>query len=304
MIKIKLGDYNDLTVQEVAYREGKGERFGLYLDGGRDGEILMPDKYVPEGTQVGDTVRVFVYLDQEERPIATTEKPLALVDEFAYLQCAWVNQYGAFLNWGVTKDLFCPFREQKKRMEVGLKYIVYIHPDEESYRLVASAKVEHYLHDYAEDYDAAHREQQEGEDTDFHPYQVGDEVDLLVWQKTDLGFKVIIDNRYPGIIYEDQIFQYVHSGDRLKGFISNIRDDGKLDCSLQPAGIRQTKDFADTLLDYLREHDGRCPLGDKSDSEDIKRIFHVSKKVFKRAVGDLYKRRLVIPGPTSVVLAR
>ena len=178
MIKIKLGDYNDLTVQEVAYREGKGERFGLYLDGGRDGEILMPDKYVPEGTQVGDTLRVFVYLDQEERPIATTEKPLARVDEFAYLQCAWVNQYGAFLHWGVMKDLFCPFREQKKRMEVGLKYIVHIHADEESYRLVASAKVEHYLHDYAEDYDAAARRgeieaaEEETDAVGFRPYHV------------------------------------------------------------------------------------------------------------------------------------
>lgn len=211
MIKIKLGDYNDLTVQEVAYREGKGERFGLYLDGGRDGEILMPDKYVPEGTQVGDTLRVFVYLDQEERPIATTEKPLARVDEFAYLQCAWVNQYGAFLHWGVMKDLFCPFREQKKRMEVGLKYIVHIHADEESYRLVASAKVEHYLHDYAEDYDAAARRgeietaEEETDAVGFRPYHVGDEVELLVWQKTDLGFKVIVDNRYPALIYEDQI---------------------------------------------------------------------------------------------------
>lgn len=311
MIKIKLGDYNDLTVQKVAYREGKGERFGLYLDGGRDGEILMPDKYVPEGTQVGDTLRVFVYLDQEERPIATTEKPLARVDEFAYLQCAWVNQYGAFLHWGVMKDLFCPFREQKKRMEVGLKYIVHIHADEESYRLVASAKVEHYLHDYAEDYDAAARrgeieavEEADADAAGFRPYHVGDEVELLVWQKTDLGFKVIVDNRYPALIYEDQIFQYVHTGDRLRGFISRIREDGKLDCSLQPTGKRQTQDFADTLLAYLQAHDGRCPLGDKSDSEDIKRVFHVSKKVFKRAVGDLYKRRLVIPGPTSVVLTK
>lgn len=318
MIKIKLGDYNDLTVQEVAYREGKGERFGLYLDGGRDGEILMPDKYVPEGTKVGDTLRVFVYLDQEERPIATTEKPLVRVDEYAYLQCAWVNQYGAFLHWGVMKDLFCPFREQKKRMEVGMKYIVHVHADEESYRLVASAKVEHYLHDYAQDWEEAHRsglietdsapETAEAEADEaplaFRPYHVGDEVDLLVWQKTDLGFKVIIDNRYPGLIYEDQIFQYVHTGDRLRGFISNIRDDGKLDCSLQPSGKRQTEDFAETLLAYLHDHGGRCALGDKSDSEDIKRVFHVSKKVFKRAVGDLYKRRLVVPGPTSVVLTR
>ena len=208
------------------------------------------------------------------------------------------------------KDLFCPFREQKKRMEVGLKYIVHIHADEESYRLVASAKVEHYLHDYAEDYDAAARRgeidaaEEETDAVGFRPYHVGDEVELLVWQKTDLGFKVIVDNRYPALIYEDQIFQYVHTGDRLRGFISRIREDGNLDCSLQPTGKRQTQDFADTLLAYLQEHDGRCPLGDKSDSEDIKRVFHVSKKVFKRAVGDLYKRRLVIPGPTSVVLTK
>lgn len=304
MTMIKLGDYNDLKVVEIARREGKGEAFGLYLDGGRDGEILMPDKYVPEGTQVGDTVRAFVYLDQEERPIATTEKPLAVVGDFAYLSCSWVNQYGAFLNWGVTKDLFCPFREQKRRMEVGDKYIVHIHHDEESYRLMASAKVEHYLSDYATDLLHAAKGDTEEPESTFRPYHPGDEVSLLVWQKTDLGFKVIIDNRYPGLIYESQIFQYVHTGDRLRGYIGNIREDGKIDCTLQPTGKRQKEDFAETLLQYLRDNGGRCPLGDKSDTEDIKRTFHVSKKVFKRAVGDLYKHRLVIPGPTSVTLTK
>ena len=309
MIKIKLGDYNDLTVQEVAYREGKGERFGLYLDGGRDGEILMPDKYVPEGTQVGDTLRVFVYLDQEERPIATTEKPLARVDEFAYLQCAWVNQYGAFLHWGVMKDLFCPFREQKKRMEVGLKYIVHIHADEESYRLVASAKVEHYLHDYAEDYDAAARRgeidaaEEETDAVGFRPYHVGDEVELLVWQKTDLGFKVIIDNQYSGLLYKSQIFQYIHTGDKLKGYIGRVRPDGKIDVTLQKTGMEQTADFAETLYQYLLDNDGECNLGDKSEADDIYERFHVSKKVFKRAIGDLYKKRLITVSPMSIRLA-
>ena len=147
MSKIKLGAYNTLTVLKVALREGNGDPFGLYLDGGPAGEILMPQRYVPEGTEIGDEVEVFVYLDQDERPIATTEEPLAQVGDFAYLECSWVNEYGAFLSWGVMKDLFCPFREQKKRMVIGNSYIVYIHLDEESYRLVASAKVEHYLNE-------------------------------------------------------------------------------------------------------------------------------------------------------------
>ena len=246
MSKIKLGAYNTLTVQKVALREGNGDPFGLYLDGGPAGEILMPQKYVPEGTQIGDEIEVFVYLDQDERPIATTEKPLAQVGDFAYLECSWVNEYGAFLSWGVTKDLFCPFREQKKRMEKGSCYIVYIHLDEETYRLVASAKVEHYLDECP------------------GGYKHGQEVDLLVWQKTDLGFKVIVDNRYAGLVYEDQIFQYIHTGDRLKGYISTVRRDGKIDCTLQPAGHRHAEDFAEVLLQYLKDNSGVCDLGDKS----------------------------------------
>ena len=269
MNRIKLGDYNTLEIV-------KAVDFGLYLDGGSEGEILLPRRYVPENYQIGDEIEVFVYLDQDERPVATTEKPLAKVGDFAYLECVWVNEYGAFLNWGLMKDVFCPFHEQKKRMEIGNSYIVYIHIDEESYRIVASAKIEKYLSE------------------DYPPYTPGDEVRLLIWQKTELGFKAIIDNSYPGLIYENQIFKPVHTGDRMKGYISSIRPDGKIDVSLQATGRKQTLDFSEMLLDYLHEHGGKCDLGDKSDAEEIKRRFQVSKKTYKKAIGDLYKRHLII----------
>lgn len=274
--QVKIGDFNRLKVKELARREGYGPIFGVYLEGGREGDILMPQKYVPEGMKPGDEIDCFVYLDQEERLVATTEKPLAKVGDFAWLKCSWVNEYGAFLDWGITKNLFCPFREQKKRMEVGNSYIVHIHVDEESYRLMASAKVEHYL---------SH---------DTPSYKTNDEVDLLVWQKTDLGFKVIVDNKFGGLVYQDQIFQYIHSGDRLKGYVAQVRADGKLDITLQPTGRRETEDFAQTLLQWLKDNGGECPLGDKSDAEDIKRMFQVSKKTFKRAVGALYKQHLIV----------
>lgn len=284
--KIKLGQYNTLKVKEEARREGYGEVFGLYLEGGDDGDILMPEKYVPEGVKPGDEVKVFVYLDQQERPVATTEKPFAQAGDFAWLECVWVNEYGAFLDWGVTKNLFCPFREQKMRMEVGKSYIVHIHVDEESYRLVASAKVEHYL------------------DTSHPQYRFGDRVQLLVWQKTDLGFKVIVDNRYPGLVYSDQIFRHIHSGDILPGYVSRVRSDGKIDVALQPAGQRQSHSFADELLQYLRDNDGVCDLGDKSEADDIYERFQVSKKVYKKAVGELYRKRLIEVAPMSIRLVK
>ncbi|MDD6553430.1 MAG: S1-like domain-containing RNA-binding protein [Prevotellaceae bacterium] len=286
---LKLGDYNTLKMTKVAEREdphafnGK-EVFGIFLDGGEEGEILMPQKYVPEGVKPGDDVRCFLYLDQDERLIATTETPKAKVGDFAYLKVNWVNKFGAFLDWGVLKDVFCPFREMKKKMEIGEYYIVYIHIDEDSYRIMASAKVEHFLSE------------------EKPTYKPGTEVDLLVWQKTDLGFKVIVDNKYAGLLYDDQIFQPLHTGDRVKGYISTVRPDGKIDVALQATGRRQTKNFADELLQYLKEHDGRCDLGDKSAADDIYERFHVSKKVFKRAVGDLYKQRLITVSPLSIAL--
>lgn len=268
MTKIKLGDYNRLTiVKEVD--------FGIYLDGGDEGEILLPKRYVPENCKPGDKLEVFLYLDQDERLIATTQQPLAKVGEFACLEVAWVNQYGAFLNWGLMKDLFCPFHEQKQRMEIGNRYVVAVFIDEESYRIAASAKVEHFFA------------------TDFPPYQPGEKVDLLVWQTTDLGFKVIIDHAYPGLVYRSQVFKSIRIGDSLQGYIMGVRPDGKIDVSLQPHGRQQTTDFAEMLLQYLKDHDGFCELGDKSDAQDIKHRFEVSKKVYKKAIGDLYRRRLI-----------
>lgn len=265
---IRLGDYNRMTVVKTV-------DFGVYLDGGEEGEVLLPARYVPDGCKEGDELEVFVYLDNEERLVATTQTPLAKVGDFACLEVSWVNEYGAFLNWGLMKDLFCPFREQKMKMEKGKRYIVHVHIDHESHRIVASAKVERYF------------------DPSFPPYRYGDEVSLLVWQKTDLGFKVIVDNRYAGLVYSNQIFREIRTGDRMKGYIEAVREDGKIDVMLQPTGWRMTKETADVLLNYLETHQGVCRLTDKSPAEDIYQAFQVSKKSYKKAVGDLYKRRLI-----------
>ncbi len=269
---LTLGDYNTLKIV-------KSVDFGLYLDGGEEGEILLPQRYVTKDMHIGDEITVFIYLDQEERPVATTEHPYAKVGEFVSLEVAWVNQFGAFLNWGLMKDIFCPFREQKKRMEQGQRHIVYIKLDEDSYRLMATAKVEKYLSTpVLADLPSLHH---------------GAEVDILVWQKTDLGFKVIVNNKFQGLIFENQIFQPLHSGMKLKAYVDHVRQDGKIDIVLQQSGRQQTLDFAEVLLRYLYENDGYCNLGDKSPAELIYDRFQVSKKAYKKAVGDLYKRRLI-----------
>ena len=280
---LRLGDYNTLRIVKTV-------DFGLYLDGGEEGEILLPQRYVTKNMHVGDEIEVFLYLDQEERPVATTERPYAKVGEFAYLQVAWVNQFGAFLKWGLMKDLFCPFREQKKRMEQGHSYIVYIKVDEDSYRLMATAKVEKYL--------------SVPTINDLPFLQHGAEVDILVWQKTDLGFKVIINNKFQGLIFENQIFQPLHSGMRLKAYVDHVRQDGKIDIVLQQTGRQQTLDFAEVLLRYLYENDGYCNLGDKSPAELIYDRFQVSKKAFKKAIGDLYRRRLIVIEEEGIRLAK
>jgi predicted RNA-binding protein (virulence factor B family) len=277
-MNIDLGKFNTLeVVKEVD--------FGIYLDGGEDGEILLPKRYVPEECEIGQDLNVFIYLDNEERLVATTLTPLIEVGQFAYLEVAWVNEYGAFLNWGLMKDLFVPFREQKQKMQIGEKYIVYAHVDDDSYRIVASAKVERYL-------------------SKSQPsYQPGEEVQILVWQKTTLGFKAIVENSYSGLLYENEIFQSLHTGMRLKAYVKQVREDGKIDLILQKPGFEKVDDFSKTLLDYIKDKGGRIALNDKSPAEDIYAIFGVSKKTFKKGVGDLYKKHLILLSDNGITLA-
>lgn len=267
--EIRLGKRNQLKVaREVD--------FGVYLYAGEIGDILLPKRYVPQGCKVGDMVDVFLYLDNEERLIATTEHPLVEVNQFAYLEVNWTNQFGAFLNWGLMKDLFCPFREQKMRMQQGRSYIVYCYIDTLTSRIVASAKVEKFL------------------SKDQPPYSPGERVNILVQQKTELGFKAIVEGKYSGLIYQNELFRDIHTGDRLEAYVKTVRPDNKLDLVLQNHGRQHVEDFSQQLLQYmLNNEEGFCRFGDKSPAEEIYSEFQISKKTFKKAVGDLYKRHLI-----------
>ena len=278
-MSIELGKFNQLEVV-------KQVDCGMYLDGGEEGEILLPTRYVPEDCKVGDWLNVFLYLDNEERLIATTLTPLVQVGEFACLEVSWVNQFGAFLNWGLMKDLFVPFSEQKMKMQVGNKYVIHAYIDDESFRIVASAKVDRYL------------------SKEKAPYQPGEEVNILIWQKTDLGFKAIIENMYSGLLYDSEIFQTLHTGDTLKAYIKQVREDGKIDLILQKPGFEKVDDFSKTLYHYIADHGGRIGLNDKSPAEEIYDVFGVSKKTFKKAVGDLYKKRLILLHEDGIELVR
>lgn len=276
---IKLGDWNELKIKRFT-------EHGAQLDGGSVGKILMPARYVQRNMRLGQMVTVFVYLDQSDRLVATTETPLARVGDFAFLEVAWVNEHGAFLNWGLMKDLFVPFSEQKMRMEQGRSYLVHIHIDEETHRIVASAKVERYLQEPAR-----------------KEYYRGRDVEVLLWHKTPLGFKVIVDNAYPGLIYDNQIYTELHSGERHIGQVITLREDGRMDVALGRIGKGRFRDFAEQLRDELATApDGRLPFNDHSSAEEIAERFGVSKKTFKRAVGSLYRNREITIEESGIVL--
>lgn len=276
---IKLGDWNELKIKRFT-------EHGAQLDGGSVGKILMPARYVQRNMRPGQMVTVFVYLDQSDRLVATTETPLARVGDFAFLEVAWVNEHGAFLNWGLMKDLFVPFSEQKMRMEQGRSYLVHIHIDEETHRIVASAKVERYLQEPAR-----------------KEYYRGRDVEVLLWHKTPLGFKVIVDNAYPGLIYDNQIYTELHSGERHIGQVITLREDGRMDVALGRIGKGRFRDFAEQLRDELATApDGRLPFNDHSSAEEIAERFGVSKKTFKRAVGTLYRNREITIEESGIAL--
>lgn len=273
-----LGKVNPLkVVKEV--------EFGVYLDGGSDGEILLPKRYVPENCHIDDVLKVFIYNDSEDRLVATTETPFAQVGEFVSLQVVEVNAVGAFLDWGLMKHLFVPFREQKLRMEEGRRYPVFVYVDFDSKRITASAKIEKFV--------------DEGEPD----LEVGQEVDLLVYKKTDLGWKAVINQQYTGMLYDNELFQDIVTGQSLKGFVKQIRPDFKIDLMLQKPGFEKIDDFAVALHEAIKSANGFLPLTDKSPAEDIYNRFGVSKKTFKKAVGDLYKKRIITLEPEGLRLS-
>lgn len=264
-----LGKINPLKVVKTV-------DFGVYLDGGSDGEILLPTRYVPENCQVGDTLPVFIYTDSEDRIIATTLTPYAMVGEFACLEVEAVNEVGAFLDWGLMKQLLVPFREQHAKMREGGRYPVFIYVDFESKRITASAKLEKFI-------DASHPE--------LEPDQ---QVDLMIYKKTDLGWKAIVNQQYSGVLYNNEIFQNLEIGQKLTGFVKQIREDDKIDLMLQKPGFEKIDDFSVKLQELLKEAEGFLPLTDKSPADEIYERFGISKKTYKKAVGDLYKKRLIV----------
>lgn len=250
--------------------------FGLYLDGKELGEILMPRKYVAEGTSVDDFVDVFIYLDSEDRLVATTETPHAMEGELAFLKVVSTTKIGAFLDWGLMKDLLVPFREQRERMLADEYYIVYIYFDQTSERLVASSKIHKFLKSKAD------------------KYRLGDEVELIICNPFDLGYKVIIDRQFVGAVFSNEIFQPVEPGQHVKGYIKSIRADGKIDVELQKTTDRARDILSEKILADLRAAGGFLPLTDKTDPEEIYESYRVSKRAFKRALGGLYKKRLIM----------
>ncbi|ATX81315.1 hypothetical protein Ga0123462_0440 [Mariprofundus ferrinatatus] len=250
--------------------------FGVYLDGGELGEILMPIRYVPVPCHVGDDLEVFIYRDSEDRLIATTERPMAMVGEFALLKVVEVTRMGAFLDWGLPKDLLVPFSEQKPRMEEGKSYVVRIYIDEDSDRIVASALLDDFLY-----------RESEGE------LEAGEEVSLFIANKSDLGYQVIVNNTYWGLLHNNEVARPLRRGQRMQGYIKNIREDGRIDLCLHLRASEKTDDISQLILRELRKSEGFIPVTDKSSPDEIEARFHISKKMYKKAVGSLYKKKQI-----------
>ena len=264
---MQIGEYNTLEIL-------RDTKVGLFLGDGTN-DVLLPNKYVPKEFQIGDSLTVFVYLDHEERPVATTLKPYVKLNEFAHLKVNYINEFGAFLNWGMEKDLFVPFREQARPMEEGKRYLVYCFMDEKTNRLVASSKTQQFL------------------DKEEANYANGEEVNLIISHISDAGINVIINEKHRGLAYANEVYDDIKPGLRMKGYIKQVRPDGKLDVSLRKLGVEAIEPSAQVILDELKANKGFLRLNDNSHPEDIKTVLKMSKKTFKKAIGTLYKQKQI-----------
>ncbi len=276
---LEIGRINTLQVT-------KQVSFGLYMDGGEAGEILLPKRYVPEGTIVQDWLDLFIYLDSEDRLIATTETPKVMVDECAFLKVVAVTPVGAFLDWGLPKDLLVPFNEQDRPMEVGRSYVVVVTVDDATNRIMASSR----LHDYLD----------EEADEDI---EVGQSVELLISGQTDLGYKAVINHDYLGLLFKNEVFRELKNGDELTGFVKNIRDDGKIDLRLNADKKSTVEELSEKILQQLKLNNGTSQLTDKSPPEAIYRSYGVSKANYKRALSSLYKQRRILITHEEITLS-
>ncbi|MGK7391236.1 MAG: CvfB family protein [Candidatus Cyclobacteriaceae bacterium M2_1C_046] len=266
---IDIGKYNKLKIERKT-------DFGFFLEDEEGEEVLLPNRYVTPEMKIGDKIDVFIYTDSEDRIIATTEHPYVIADQFGYLEVKEVTNLGAFVDIGLQKDVLIPFKNQGQKLQPGRSYLLYIYLDDVSERLVGTDRI---------------RKRLSLEPTEL---KNGDKVDLLIGEKTDLGYFTIVDQKYHGLLYEDELFQEIFPGEKTKGFVKNIREDGKIDLALEMPGYGKVEPNAEKILNYLKAHNGFIPITDKSDPMIIKEELQMSKKTFKKAVGALYKDRKVM----------
>lgn len=277
MTTIQLGKRYSLPVVEVS-------GIGVYVDAGNLGNVLLPRRQVPEGTTVGSEISVFLYLDSEDRPVATTRVPRAMAGQFAYLAVVDVNNAGAFLDWGLEKDLLVPYPEQHKPLKVGQSYLVYVYIDRVHGRIVASSKIDKFLDD-----DRPHR------------FRAGQAVDIIIANSTDLGHKAIVNHSHWGLLHKSDVNQRLSFGQSLKAYIKHVRPDGKIDLSLQ-SKVDRLDQNAERILEYLGQQGGFAPLHDKSDARLIENTLGISKSAFKKCIGRLYKEGVIDIGNDGIRL--
>lgn len=265
---IEIGKYAKLSVI-------KKESLGFLLHNKQGEEILLPNLFVPENIQTGDKLKVFVYKNSKNEIVATTQKPDIILNEFSFLEVKSNTEHGTFLDWGLDKDLFIPFSEQLSKMKEGNRYLVYLYFDNKSERLAASAKTNKFIESINVD------------------LKTGEEITILITEKRELGYSVIVKNRYKGMVYNNEIFRVINPGDKMNAFVKNVREDGKVDVSMQRLGYKNIGSDAEIIIEKLQENDGVLYLNDKSEPEDIQFTLQMSKKAFKRAIGNLYKQNII-----------